>query len=87
VRIIWRIDVNDLDQGRFDDFTPSGGGKLPSHLDASRLHAGSVAAANGVKLDLGFERKKIRRLPPGVRVSFSHETVSDHPDPKRLGHT
>jgi hypothetical protein len=26
-------------------------------------------------------------LPPGIRVSFSHETVTDHPDPKCLGHT
>jgi hypothetical protein len=86
VQIRRRHDVHDINQRRLDDFAPVGRGVLPAELGACRLHRGGIAAANCVQLDVGLEVEEAGRLPPGIRVRPTHETVTDHPDTQSFCH-
>ena len=80
VRNIRSANINDIDQRRFDDFLPIGGGLLPAQLAARGLDPGTVAAADGVHLDFCLEREEMRRLAPRIRMGLAHEAVPDHSD-------
>src|SRR2546422_8584921 len=64
-----------VDERGFDDFLPIGSSVLPAKLPASRFNPGTVATANGVHLDLGFEREKMRDRK-STRLNSSHGYIS-----------
>lgn len=72
-----RRNINNVNQGRFNHFTPVGGRKLPAKLGAGCLHTRSVAAADGVQLNVCLEVEEFGRLPPSVGVGAPHEFVTD----------
>ena len=86
VRIRGRDDVHDVDQRRLDDFAPVGGGVLPAELGARGLHAGGVASAKGMQLDIGPKMEKTGRLPPGIGMCPAHEAVANQSYAQSLGH-
>ena len=52
-----RRDVHDVNQRRLDDFAPVGRRKLPAELRAGRLHAGGIAATEGMEFDAALRLK------------------------------
>ena len=86
VRNIRGANVDHFDQRRFHYFAPVSGGVLPAQLAAGRLDAAAVPSADRVHLDFSLQGEKVRDLPPGIRVGFPHESVSDESDSQCLGH-
>src|SRR6185312_15991883 len=86
VRIVGRVDVHDVNVRAVDDFAPVGRGIFPAELDTRGFDALGIASADGLHLDVGLERKKTRRLTPGVGVRLAHETIADHPDTQCFAH-
>ena len=66
VRIGRRGDIHDVNERRFDDFAPIGGGMLPAQLDAGAVEVRVVTAANGVQLDVALEGEEAGCLPPSI---------------------
>jgi hypothetical protein len=81
-----RGDVHDINEGRFNNLVPIGGGVLPAELEAGGVDVGGVAAADSVKLDVGFEREEFWGLPPGVGMRPAHEAVTNQSHAKCFRH-
>ena len=66
VQVGRRRDVHDVNQRRLHDLAPVGRGELPAKLCPRGLHAGGVAPADRVQLDVRLEVEEARCLPPRV---------------------
>ncbi len=86
MRIVRRVNVHDVDERRFHNIAPVGGGMFPTELRAGGLNSGGITSANRMQLHMRLEGEKSRRLPPRVRVGLAHEAVTDHPDAQSFGH-
>jgi len=80
VRNVRSTNVDDVDQRGFNHFLPIRGGELPAELAPGGLDASTIATADRVHFDFGFEGEEMRGLAPGVRMGLAHEAVTDHSD-------
>src|SRR5690349_10486316 len=79
-------DINDVDQGRLDNFTPISRSVLPAELPAGGLHTTGTTTTNAVHFDMRLEREEFGRLPPGIGMSSPHEAIPNHSDAQCPGH-
>ena len=84
MRVVRRVDVENIDLGIGHDFAPIGHRVFPAELFRRGPDALLVASANRVQLRHRRDGEKFINLPPRVRMGLAHELVTDHSDIERL---